>query len=89
MCYLLKKFQKVHPETFLTNFQFLEELQYRSNLYFLWPNLHSELIQMNCVSSKRVTTFLEKIFFTWNNLVLGDKSSKEWTSNRFWQIFIF
>ena len=53
-----RKFEKVYPKWFLTNFQFLEEFQYRS----------SELCLI-----ERVTNMLERNIFTWNNLVLAEK----------------
>ena len=48
----------------------------------------SELVLMNCASSGRVTNVLEESFFSWNDLVLAGKSSKESTPNHFWQIII-
>ena len=43
---------------------------------------------MNCASSGIVTNVLEESFFSWNDLVLAGKSSKESTPNHFWQIII-
>ena len=42
---------------------------------------------MNSASSERVTNVSEESFFTWNDLVLAAKSSKDCTLNHFWQIF--
>ena len=51
--------------------------------------LQSKLVQMNCVSSERVTNILEENLFTWNDVVLAAKSYKVCTLNHFWQIFSF
>ena len=84
-----KKFQRVHPKPFLTNFQFFEKFYYRQKLYFLWPTLQSELVQMNCVSCKRLSNVLEESFITWNDLVFPAKSSKDCTPTHFWQLSSF
>ena len=84
-----KKLQRVHPETFLTNFQFFQEFQHKPNFYFLWAMLLVELVQMNCASSGRVKNILEESFFTSNDVVLAGKISREWTLNHFWQISRF
>ena len=70
-----KKFERGHPEQFLVNFQFFEELYYR-NLYFLSPTLLPKLGQINWAFSERMTNVLEKSVFTWNSLVLAAKSSE-------------
>ena len=44
---------------------------------------------MNCASFKKVTNVVEQNFFTWNDLVLAAKSSKESTLHLFWQILRF
>ena len=53
--------QIVHPEPLLTNLQFLDEFQYRSNLTFLWPNLLFKLAQINCASFERVRNSWGKV----------------------------
>ena len=49
----------------------------------------SELAQINCASSERVTNFFEKTVSTWNDLVSAAKSSKECTPTNFSQILSF
>ena len=56
-----KKFQRVHTEPFLTSFQCFEEFQYRSNFYFLWPNLPSKLAKMNCAPLKGKPVSYKKV----------------------------
>ena len=80
-----KKFQRAHPEPFLTNFWFFEN----QTQFIVWPNLQSELVQMDCASSERVTNVSKESFFTWNHLILAARSSKDCTPNHFWQIFGF
>ena len=81
-----KKFQRAHPEPFLTNFRFFEN----QTQFIVWPNLLSKLVQMDCASSERVTIVSkESFFFTWNHLILAAKSSKDCTPNHFGQIFGF
>ena len=80
-----KKFQWVHSEPFLTDYELFEEFQHWSNFYFLWPTLLSELVQMNCTSCERVANIVQRSLFTWNYLALAAKSSKESSPNLFWQ----
>ena len=47
------------------------------------------LLKYNCASLERVTNFLEKSVFTWNDLVSAVKSSKECTPNYFSQLSSF
>ena len=42
---------------------------------------------MNFASSERLTDFLDRKVFIWNDLVSAEKSSTECTPNHFWQIF--
>ena len=83
------KFQMVHAEPFLTNFQIFEEFQYRSNFDFLGPKLLAELAQMKCAWSGKVSNFVEKCACTWNKLLSVARISKKCTPNHFWQIFSF
>ena len=73
----------------LIKFTFFHLVYYRPNFYFYWPTHPSELTQMNCISSAIMIKSLEISVFTWNNLVLSVKSSKECTPNYFRQIFSF
>ena len=69
-------FQKMYTESFWTYVQLFEEFYYRSNFYFLWLNLLSELAQINCPFFKRVKNFFEKFVFTWSDLLSAAKYSK-------------
>ena len=48
-----------------------------------------ESTQMNCASSERVTHFLEKNVFFWNDLMSTTKSSKECTPTLFDKFLVF
>ena len=74
---LKQKNNQIHPAT------------KEKNNFYLFKNLLSELVQINCVSPDRVKNVLEGSFFTWNDLVLAAKSSKEGTPNHFWQMLSF
>ena len=47
----------------------------------------SEVFQMNCTFSGRVSNVLEESFFTWNDLVLASKSPKEFAPSLFFYKF--
>ena len=71
------------PNHFWQIFSFLRNFSVKSNFYFLWSTLLSDFVQMNCASCERVTNIVEESFFTWNELVLAARSSKECTPNFF------
>ena len=49
----------------------------------------SKSIHMNCACSAKVTHFLRKSVFSWNDVESSAKYSKKYTANHFWQIFSF
>ena len=82
-----KSFKECTVNHFLTNFQCFEQFQYWLNFCFSWLTLLSEFLKMNCASFERVTNFLEKGFFTRNDLVSAAKGSKHCTPNHFFEKF--
>lgn len=85
-----KKFQKVHPELFLTSFLgFFDSVYYRLNIYFYWPTLLFESTDMNCAFSARVTESLQISVLIWNNIVLAQKVPKRTPQIRFQSSFQF
>ena len=97
-----KKFQRVHPEWSFTRFNSFWFPLLQAKFLLLMtkptvPNGSKELcilqkggqFRRNGPSSESVTKFLDKSFFTWNNLVLAAKCSKECAGNKFWKLLNF
>ena len=80
----------MHTEPSLTSFQFfLNSFYYRPNFSSYWPTISFESTNMNCASYARLSKCLKINFFTWNDLVLAEKNSKECIPNYFCQVFNF
>ena len=82
-----KKFQRVHREPFFDKFSVFRAVLVLAKLLLLMTVLLSEFLKMNCASFERVTNFLEKSFFTRNDLVSAAKGSKHCTPNHFFEKF--
>ena len=67
----------------------MKSAHFRPNVYFYWPRILSQSVDMNCASWARVTESLEINVFIWNNAVLAATSSKDCTQKHFWQVFSF
>ena len=58
-------------------------------LYYYWLFFLSKLTHMKCDSFARAKNSVELGVFTWNDQVMGERSSKECTPKHFWQVFSF